>query len=148
MPKRRPNGKKNAWACPACGRMFAKAKQWHSCDSRGVDTHFTGKNPKLKRLFETLIERLGKLGALRFDAVKSSINLISKHHFAGVAVRENYLRVGFLARRPIASPRIVHTEKLGPHRVAHRVLIRTIGDIDAELLHWLAEAQAMQSESR
>jgi hypothetical protein len=135
----------HSWKCPQCSRTFARVKQWHSCDTRNIDAHFKGKSAKLKILFSAIVKQLKKLGLLRLDAVKSSINLISRHHFAGIAVRQDYLRVGFLARRPIESPRIVHTEVLGPNRVAHRVLVREAADIDAELLHWLAEAQEMQS---
>jgi len=107
--------------------------------------HFRGKNSAMKPLFELLIRRLQESGALRVDAVKTSINLVSKHHFGGVLVRGGYLRVGFLTKKMIRSPRIVHTEVLGPNRVAHSIEVRTAADVDDELLHWLSDARAMQS---
>lgn len=133
------------WVCPSCGRRFAKTNQWHSCEARDIETHFRGKSPELKSLFETLIQELKKRGPIHIDAVKTSINLISKHHFGGITVRHGYLRVGFLARKLIPSSRIVRTLPLGANRVAHAVIVRTRSDIDEELLEWLAEAQAMQS---
>lgn len=96
-------------------------------------------------MFEFLIGKLRKSGPLRIDAVKTSINLISTHHFGGIRVRGEYLRVGFLASQPIRSPRIVHRQVIGPNRVGHSVIVRGLDDIDEELLNWLAEAQAMQS---
>lgn len=99
-------GKRNRWVCPDCRRDFAKAKQWHSCAVRGIDSHFTGKKAPMKALFADLVERLKRTGPLRVDAVKSGINFASKHHFGGVRVRDGYLRVGFLSRQPIAARRL------------------------------------------
>ena len=99
----------------------------------------------MKSLFDLLIQKLEESGPFHLDAVKTSINLVSKHHFGGVRVRGTYLRVGFLAKQMIRSPRIMHTEVLGPTRFGHSLEIRTPADVDAELLRWLANARAMQS---
>lgn len=87
--------------------------------------------------FRTLIERLEKSGPLRVDAVKTSIHLVSRHHFGG--------SIGFLAPRAIESERIARIEVLGPRRVAHHVVVRRAADIDKELLSWLKIARDMQS---
>ena len=133
------------WICPTCHRRFARAKQWHSCKPQPVDFHFVDRDPALRRLFDFLIRKLEKTGPLRIDAVKSSINLISRHHFGGITVRRGYLRLGFLARKRIHSGRILHHESLGPNRVGHAMVISGKKDIDAELLRWLSEAQHLQS---
>ena len=133
------------WTCPECGRRFARAKQSHSCDVRDIDSHFRGKNAGMRPLFDLLVKKLQKTGALRVDAVKTSIHLVAKHHFGGVRVRADYLRLGFMTNKRIQNPRIMKTEVLGPNRVAHHVEIRRAADIDAELMRWLTDAQAMQS---
>ena len=138
----------SGWTCPTCERRFARAKQWHSCKPQSIDSHFRGKDPTLKNLFDLLIGKLQKNGPLRVDAVKTSINLISRHHFGGVNVRRDYLRVGFLAREEIKNPRVVHKQVIGSNRVAHSVVVRSASDIDAELIGWLARAQALQSGER
>jgi hypothetical protein len=79
------------------------------------------------------------------DAVKTSIHLISRHHFAGVTVRGDFLRISFLARAPLRNARIERTQVLGPTRVEHTVVIRTRSDVDAELVGWLRDAQQQQS---
>jgi hypothetical protein len=81
------------------------------------------------------------------DAVASTINLISTHHFGGIAVRRNYLHVGFILDHEIRDGRISRAERVGPHRVSHHVLVRSLNDLDAQLLGWLAEAQAMQGRT-
>ena len=135
----------SGWICPTCRRQFARAKQSHSCKSQRIDLHFVDKDPALRQLFDFLIRRLKKTGPLRIDAVKTSINLISRHHFGGITVRRKYLRLGFLAPKSIDSARIVQRQTLGPNRVGHSVVISGKKDIDAELLRWLAGAQRLQS---
>jgi uncharacterized protein DUF5655 len=137
--------KASGWICPTCRRRFARAKQWHSCQPQTIDFHFVDKDPALRRLFEFLVRKLRKTGPLRIDAVKTSINLISRHHFGGITVRQGYLRLGFLARQPIDSARIVHRQILGPNRVGHAVVVGSKKDVDAELLEWLSDAQHLQS---
>ena len=133
------------WKCPSCGRSFAKRSQWHSCLARTVDHHFRGKAPQLERVFELLRKRLGELGPLRVDAVKSSINLVSKYHFGGISVRKDYLRLGFLLEEVVLSERIVRTQRLGPKRVGHSVILRSPSDVDDQLMRWLTKAYTLQS---
>jgi len=139
-----PRGKL-LWACPVCGRRFAKPKQWHSCKVRGLDAHFRGKDPRLRSVFDALRRALERSGPLRVDAVESTINLVSKHHFGGIAVRREYLRVGFIADHEIRDQRISRAQRVAPRRVSHHVMVRSLGDLDAQLLGWLAEAQALQA---
>ena len=145
----RPDGRKTRklWTCRVCGREFAKQNQWHSCRAVAIADHFRGREPYLRTLFESLCRALSRTGPLRVDAVQSNINLVSGHHFGGVAVRRDHLRVGFLADHEIRSARISRVEKVGPRRVAHHVSVYAIKELDGELLGWLSEAQAMQAHS-
>jgi hypothetical protein len=137
----------SAWSCPACRRRFAKRNQAHSCSSRSVESHFEGKPAALRAVFARLVRELKKTGPLRVDAVSGSINLISRHHFAGVHVRKEYLRLGFILDRELRHPRILRVERLGPRRIGHFVRVHSLRDLNAELLGWLAEAQAMQTRT-
>ena len=133
------------WKCPECGRAFARREQWHSCLVRTVDHHFRGKDPQLKKTYEKLVARLKTLGPLRVDAVKTSINLVSRHHFGGLRVGKDRIRLGFLATDDIDDERIVRRLRVGPNRVAHTVILRGPGDVDARLMGWLKRAYALQS---
>ena len=133
------------WVCSRCGRQFAKAKQAHSCRVYTIDDHFHGKDPKLRSLLDALLHALERRGPLRVDAVESTINLVSNYHFGGIAVRRGYLRVGFILDRELRSKRIARSERVGAHRVSHHVYVRSLRDLDAQLLDWLAAAQAMQA---
>jgi hypothetical protein len=61
-----------------------------------------------------------------------------------VVVRKDHLRIGFLADHEIFSPRLSRVQRLGPRRFAYHVAVHSPADLDAELLGWLAEAQALQ----
>ena len=139
-PKRNP-----LWRCPHCGRQFAKPKQWHSCRVHSVADHFRDKDPTLRRVFDALVRQLERSGPLRIDAVASTINLVSHHHFGGIAVSREHLRVGFILDHEVDDERIARRQRIGPRRVAHHVQVRSLSDVDSQLLGWLAEAQAMQA---
>ena len=136
---------KKLWTCPACARRFAKKNQWHSCDAQSINRHFRDKDPEVRGIYQLLVTQLRKLGPLRIDAVKTSINLASKYHFGGVAARKNYLRVGFLSERMIDDERIVHTERLGPKRFHQSVVLRSPADLDGTIIEWLGNAYKLQS---
>ncbi len=138
---------KPLWVCPRCGRRFVRPRQAHSCRVRSVDDHFRGKDPRLRSLFDELLRALQRTGPLRVDAVDTTIHLVSGHHFGGIGVRRDYLRLEFLANREIQDKRIESVERVGLHRVAHHVIIRARRDLDATLLGWLSQAQAMQARS-
>jgi hypothetical protein len=133
------------WKCPECGREFARAKQWHSCAVKGLDEHFRGRDPHLRGVFDLLVSKLRKIGPVKLDPVKTSINLTAGRHFAGVTVRGTFLRVGFFAPRRIVDRRIVHFERLGPDRFGHSVVVESVADLDDQLLTWLSEAYRMRS---
>ena len=133
------------WLCPACSRKFAKRNQWHSCGSISIDAHFEDKPPEIRALFDNLSARLGKFGPFRMDAVRSSINLAARHHFGGVRVLADGLRIGFILSQPVDHPRILRIERISPTIYAHRVKITRKEDLDATVLGWLKEAHARAS---
>jgi hypothetical protein len=96
-------------------------------------------------MYELLIARLRKLGPLRVDAVKSSINLVSKHHFGGVSVKKDTLRLGFLSQEVLEDKRIVRTQRIGPKKFEHSVILRQPRDVDDILMSWLKKAYILQS---
>ena len=77
--------------------------------------------------------------------MKTSINLVSKYHFAAIRVRKDHLRIGFISDTAIEDDRIVRTEQVGPSRVAYVLRLRNLTDVDAQLLAWLKRSYALQS---
>lgn len=142
-PKSR--GAASKWACPTCRRQFPRARQWHSCQVKGLEEHFRGRDPHLREIFDELVARLRKLGPLEVDPVKTSINLVARNHIGAVTVRGTFLRLGFLADRRIADDRIVHVERLGPGKFGHSVILESIEDLDDVVMGWLAAAYRLRA---
>src|SRR5689334_22873386 len=77
-------GSSTTWECPTCRRRFAKAHQWHSCETKKLEEHFRGRDPELRGIFDELVRRLRKLGPVEVDPVKTAINLTARRHFGAV----------------------------------------------------------------
>ena len=133
------------WKCTDCGRKFAKRNQWHSCVSKNINDHFPVGNSLTKNIFDELVKRIKTFGPLRIDAVKTSINLINKHHFGSIQVQKHSLRLGFLSDKKIESDRILHTQRLSANRIDHSMKLFSQDDIDAELIEWLKTAYLLQA---
>ena len=110
-----------------------------------VGEHFRGTSPRLRETYEALMARVRQFGPVRTDAVKTSINLVSKYHFAAIRVRRDHLRIGFLSDAAIEDERIVRTERVGPSRIGYAVRLHTLTDVDDQLLAWLKRSYALQS---
>jgi len=133
------------WTCPTCGRGFSRARQWHSCEVKGLQEHFRGRDPHLREIFDELVRRMRKIGPLEVDPVKTSINLTARHHIGAVTVRGTFLRLAFVSGRRIQDERIVHVERLGPAKFGHSVVLESVEEIDEQLMAWLAAAYAMRA---
>ena len=135
----------SSWTCPQCRRRFARKGQWHSCETKRLGEHFRGRDPELRGIFDELVRRLRKLGPVKVDPVKTSINLTARHHFGAVTVRGNFLRLGFLSEERIDDNRIVHIERLGPRKFGHSVVIESVADLDDVVMGWLAAAYRLRT---
>lgn len=132
------------WTCPQCRRRFARKSQWHSCEAK-LGEHFRGRDPELRGLFDELVRRLRKLGPVKVDPVKTTINLSAHHPFGAVTVRGNFLRLGFLSEERINDHRIVHIERLGPRKFGHSVVLESVADLDDVVMNWLAAAYRLRT---
>jgi hypothetical protein len=142
--KKKAKSKAAGWRCPKCKRTFKSKNQQHSCARRTVASFFVGK-PAVRAIYDHLLARLAPLGALRVDASRAGINFAVRSHFAGATVVRDALRVGFVRRGKLAHPRFVQHEFVGNDRYVHRVDLASTGDVDDELLGWLADAYAVNA---
>jgi len=132
------------WRCPECGREFLARNQWHSCVTRTVESHFEGRPPEVREAFDRLVAELRRLGPIRVEAVKTSINLAGRAHFGSVRPVRDGLNVGFVLPCRLDHPRVLRTEEVTPALFGHRVKVRDAEEIDEQLIAWLAEAYAFK----
>ena len=105
-----------------------------------VAAHFAGKEPATRKIYDRLLQTSGKFGAVIEDPKKTSIHLVNRTAFAGVATRKNAIILTIKSNRQLASPRIHKTEQTSASRFHHEVKLTSTADVDAELAGWLKSA--------
>jgi hypothetical protein len=110
-----------------------------------INSHFDGKTPNVRQIYDRLLRSLKKLGPLSEEPKKTSIHLVSASALAGVATRKDSLVLTIKSDRPLASKRIHKSEQTSARRFHHEVKLTKPADIDDELLRWLKEAYALSS---
>jgi hypothetical protein len=108
-----------------------------------MDSHFDGKEPSVRALYDHMIAFLRKFGKVIEEPKKTSIHLVNVTAFAGVQTRGAYILLNIKADHKIESPRIHKGEQISARRFHHRVKISSLSEIDNELLGWLHEAYEM-----
>jgi len=105
-----------------------------------LDSHFSGKEPSVRVLYDRLLSALQKFGKVIEEPRKTSIHLVNVSAFAGVQTRGTYILLNIKADHKIESPRIHKADQISARRFHHRVKISSLGEIDDELIGWLHEA--------
>ena len=108
-----------------------------------LDSHFSGKEPIVRALYDRLFSSLRKFGKIIEEPKKTSIHLVNVSAFAGVQTRATYILLNIKADHKLESPRIHKSEQISAKRFHHRVKISSVDEIDTELIGWLHEAYTM-----
>ncbi|PYS22083.1 MAG: hypothetical protein DMF72_14945 [Acidobacteria bacterium] len=86
-----------------------------------------------------------KFGRVIEDPKKTSIHLVNKTAFAGVATRNKAIVLTIKSDRELSSPRFHKSEQTSARRFHHEVKLTSIAEVDAELLDWLKAAYELSS---
>ena len=136
----------NNWKCPKCGREFSKKNQWHSCVSISIDEHFKNKPPILKKVFNVLQKEVEKFGRIRIDIVQTSINIGGKSHCISLFVLKESLKVDFLLKRRIQSPRFTRVRGPTNNYYTYTLKLKDLSDVNEELIDWLNESYNLRNK--
>ena len=110
-----------------------------------LEAHFAGKDPTVKKIYDHLLKHSRKFGSVTEEAKKTSIHLVNKTAFAGVATRKIAVVLTIKSDRKLSSPRIHKSEQTSAHRFPHEVKLTSATDVDSEILAWLKNAYAMSA---
>jgi len=110
-----------------------------------VATHFAGREPATRKIYDRLLQASGKFGPVMEDPKKTSIHLVNKTAFAGVVTRKNAIVLTVKSDREIASPRIHKSQQTSASRFHHEVRLTSPADVDAELTGWLKAAYELSA---
>ncbi len=122
------------WTCPKCGHAFVTRNLWHSCSRHTLDEHFRCKDPRLRKLFDAYVALVRRCGPITVYAQKTRIVIMNRVRFTGAIVRKDHLQSGFYLHHRLDHPRFERIEKLAPRAYLHRFRLRTLSDLDRELL--------------
>lgn len=108
-----------------------------------ISDHFAGKDPLLKAIYVRILAESRKFGPVVDEPKKTSIHLVNKSAFAGVATGKTALVLNIKSAAPIKHARIAKSEQVSASRFHQEVKLTSPDDVDPVLVGWLKEAYAL-----
>jgi len=108
--------------------------------SHTVQEHFYKCSPAVMATYARILEVAGDLGPFQQEAKKTSIHLVRKSAFAGIATRKTALILTLKSASDLTSNRIAKREQASANRWHLEVRLETPDQVDRELVSWLKSA--------
>jgi Domain of unknown function (DUF5655) len=108
-----------------------------------VDQHFERAAPVVAATYRHILTKTRALGPFTQVPNKTSIHLVNRTIFAGVATRQKVLLLTLKSDRDIRSPRVERHAQVSANRWHLRIRLTEPADIDRELLGWLKAAYTL-----
>ncbi|MFY9609180.1 MAG: DUF5655 domain-containing protein [Blastocatellia bacterium] len=108
--------------------------------AHSVAQHFDKNEPAVRATYEQILKAARKLGPVRQEAKKTSIHLVRKTAFAGVATRRTTLILTLKSDSDLAGDRVIKREQVSANRWHLEVRLQTPDQVDRELNAWLKKA--------
>ena len=105
--------------------------------------HFDDKEPVVKSIYDRILKESRKFGKVIEEPKKTSIHLVNKSAFAGVATRKNALILNIKSATPIKDARIKKSEQVSASRFHQEVKLISPQEVDSTLIAWLKDAYAL-----
>ena len=112
-------------------------------ESPTVSQHFEGKDPVVKSIYERILKASRKFGKVIEEPKKTSIHLVNKSAFAGVATQKAALVLNIKSASPIKHARIKKSEQVSASRFHQEVKLTSPDEVDTILIGWLHEAYSI-----
>lgn len=108
--------------------------------SHTVEQHFENREPEVKAIYAAIVKAAKNFGPVNEEAKKTSIHLVRKSAFAGIATRKSALLLTLKSDTDIANPRIAKREQVSANRWHLETRIEAAKEVDAEIVGWLKKA--------
>lgn len=108
--------------------------------SHTVQEHFDKCSPAVTTTYARILEAAGKLGPFQQEAKKTSIHLVRKSAFAGIATRKTALILTLKSATDLTSSRIAKREQASANRWHLEVRLETPDQVDRQIVSWLKSA--------
>jgi hypothetical protein len=128
------------WHCPDCRRQFANRNQSHACGRSTLASHFEGKPPAVRAIFERVLRVARKNGPVTVLPEKTRIAFQVRMSFAAFVIRKNWVDGHVVLARRLEDPRFRRIETFSPRNHLHAFRFENVNQIDEEVEAWFAEA--------
>jgi hypothetical protein len=109
-----------------------------------VDSHFAGKEPAVRALYEQLMTVLSSFGPVTVEPKKTCLHMVVKSAMAGVYPRKDYVNFEFKTDYAIESPRISKSEQISRSRWHHVMKLTSPQELqEEEVLGWLKDSYTL-----
>lgn len=105
-----------------------------------VQQHFDKSSQGVAATYARILEASGELGPFTEEAKKTSIHLVRRTAFAGVATRKTALILTLKSDSDRKSKRIAKREQTSANRWHLEIKLETPDQIDTELISWIKKA--------
>lgn len=99
--------------------------------------------PEIRAIYARLLNVANQLGPYTEEPKKTSIHLVRRTAFAGVAARKTGILLTLKADRDIPSARLTRREQASKNRWHLVVRLGAAAEVDAEIIQWLRQAYAL-----
>lgn len=113
-----------------------------------VAAHFAKSDPEVHQTYRRVLEVARAIGPVVEESKKTSIHLVARTAFAGVATRRSALILTLKSAKDIRSPRIEKREQVSAHRWHVEIRLAKPSDVDRQLASWLSAAYQLASGVR
>jgi len=121
---------KALWACPNCGRTFARPNQRHACGTGDRHEVLRNRPDELVELYGELERFVKSLGPVEFVTRKRYVLLRTRRIFTDLNVMTDALRIAIHLPSKMKHPLFI---KIGGDRkqITHVARMRTVSDLEA-----------------
>jgi hypothetical protein len=132
-----------SWICPKCNRQFKHATDYHSCVKVDVKTHFNGKSPGIKKIYDRILKEVKKFGKVNVSPVQSSIMLKNVSTFLGLRVAKGWVEIDFFLPEETHDFPIHKTMRYTKKKTIHYVRLESAAQVDKQLVQWIKTSYEM-----
>ena len=108
-----------------------------------IKEHFENRAPEVKATYAAILNAAKKLGPVKEEAKKTSIHLVRKSAFAGVATRKTALILTLKSDADVVNKRIKKREQASANRWHLEIKLEVPAQVDEEVLGWLKNAYSL-----
>jgi hypothetical protein len=131
------------WRCPVCRRHFANRNQSHSCGRYKLRSHFQGKPPAIRRLYNLFVTQVRHFGPVIILPEKTRIAFQVRMSFAAIQVQASKI-IGHLVLAHRHDRPIFHRiDSISRQNHVHHFRLKRPEDLNEELRGFIAEAYAV-----